>query len=79
MYQHARRKSKGCDTHGERQYDTGIEHFHEGNIGLHVESSPPTTHGLWTRPPRSRLRVLHTSEYKAIMLKMSHNKNTRHN
>lgn len=44
MYQHAKRKSKGW-----RHAPLGgnstppIEHFHEGNIGLHVERSPPTT------------------------------------
>lgn len=43
MYQHARRKSKDW-----RHAPLGgnstpaIEHFHEGNIGLHDERSPPT-------------------------------------
>lgn len=47
MYRHARRKSKGSTRMGRplRGNTTpAIEHiFTKGNIGLHAESSPPTT------------------------------------
>ncbi|CAH2087647.1 unnamed protein product [Euphydryas editha] len=69
MYQHARRKSKDW-----RHAPLGgnstpaIEHFHEGNIGLHDERSPPTTRYEF----RLALRAVCDSGTKAYFIKKKH-------